>query len=512
MNFKNQFFRKYDWHYGVLVLMGLALYLQALSFDFVYFDDMKHLFSNPVFKTLDLEGFKKIWTEVYFEMYSPTTYSVWFFLKKIVGIFNFDNPVRVQAIVFHGASVIVHVLNACGLYFTLKNVFNFPKISALVCGLFFLAHPMQIEVAAWISQFRDGLAVLLTLVSFNILHKGFGQSEVSIFKILSALLLFGLALLSKASVFMAPVLLVVYLIKLKKFNYQKSILYSSGFFLLSVLVSLQTMGKQSGEHLSFETTFLQKIIVCFDTMAFYLGKLIFPYPVIPDYGRSPLKIINSFQFEWIHILPIVFVFLVWHFRQTRTILWSALLALVTVFPMLGLVPFRFQEISTPSDHYFYFPLLFGSAIFGAFNLRHTVQKIIIACFLAMLIGLNFYQIRQWQDTQSLAQAVFLHNPNSFIMHNSLGDYFAFNNDFTSAKKHYLQSVSLQPLLQETKLNLATAMFRTGQKDEAIKILVELINLGNRDPIVYTNLMAMLKELGREDEAKLVYEAYLKTNR
>jgi protein O-mannosyl-transferase len=110
-----------------------------------------------------------------------------------------------STIAFHLLNVILHALNAC-LLFTLGVRLGFQRNVVLLASLFWALHPVQTEAVTYISGTADLLCGLLMLTGILILTLRFtGQ------RIMGACVLFSLALLSKETAVVFPLLVMGFL-------------------------------------------------------------------------------------------------------------------------------------------------------------------------------------------------------------------------------------------------------------------------------------------------------------
>ena len=99
-------------------------------------------------------------------------------------------------------------------------------------------------------------------------------------------------------------------------------------------------------------------LIAGDAVAFYFYKLIFPWKLSLDYGRTPTYALQQPVIYFLWSIPCTLLILAWRFRKQRPHLFVALaIFLIALLPMLGLVTFHFQYYSTVADHYLYLPML-----------------------------------------------------------------------------------------------------------------------------------------------------------
>ena len=87
-------------------------------------------------------------------------------------------------------------------------------------------------------------------------------------------------------------------------------------------------------------------------LAFYYGKLFWPVGLTIDYGRTPSRVLTGhILFGNLAVLSGLGIILWMVWRDYRGIALGAAIMLAGLLPVLGLVPFGFQEYSTVADHF-----------------------------------------------------------------------------------------------------------------------------------------------------------------
>ena len=125
---------------------------------------------------------------------------------------------------------------------------------------------------------------------------------------------------------------------------------------LALLLTLTTKLQQSNETIKEMTTLWQRPLVATDAIGFYLAKLAVPLVLTPDYGRIPSVVCAWGLANGALLLPVAAVVaLVW--LRSRVAWAAAAVFLAGLLPVLGLVPFGFQDISTVADRYIYLAML-----------------------------------------------------------------------------------------------------------------------------------------------------------
>jgi hypothetical protein len=109
-------------------------------------------------------------------------------------------------------------------------------------------------------------------------------------------------------------------------------------------------------------------------------------------------------------------------RHRRILVTAFAVAALGVFPVLGLVPFVFQALSTVADRYAYFPML-GAAMAGAYLLVLVPRRTLGIAAAAICLGLgvlSWKQVTVWRNTLSLMGHCVMVNPRASVAYNNFG--------------------------------------------------------------------------------------------
>lgn len=323
----------------LLFLFGVTATLYATLWNAppLTWDDNSNIFGNPYFVMHLWWG---VWTDPYFGLYVPVISSLW------AGLYSLGQG---DAWPYRAANIVMHLLN-CGLVYGLLRAlarrWNFanPIVVSLSVAVFAL-HPLQAGAVAWISGGRDLLATGLALAAVCVYFANRGRVGYVL-----SLVLFVLALLSKPSVVVLPVVIGMCDIKLMGRSLKGALVRMLPWFAGSMLAVIVTYAAQLAHFVDAVDWCLRPWVVL-DTYQFYLQKIFWPWPLSGNYARTPDWVVADFQRLWFTLgfwLPTGFI--IWSWRRTRWLfgIWALLL-----LPVSGLVPFGYQQISGVADHYNY---------------------------------------------------------------------------------------------------------------------------------------------------------------
>lgn len=353
----------------------------------ITWDDNSNIFQNPYYHA----GYwLPFWTEPYFGLYVPVTSTVWEMLFRVAG--GEAWPFRVLNWALH----LINTIFVCLLLKALARKWNFKSNATVFLGAaVFALHPLQVQAVAWISGGRDLLAgffALATVLVYGRWRGGLG--------FLAATILFLLALLSKPNVVTLPLVLPLAALVLDREHLATSFRRAIFWLVLALPVIYMNTSAQAAHLRSVDLW--QRPIVMFDTFAFYLAKLILPYPLSANYGRTPEWLLAEESRWWGAGLLIAMLIPLgmWACRRDRRYL-LGLGWFILLLPVSGIVSFGYQMISTVADHYNYTPMAVIAIVtmlkaHRSFRNREWVYGFGIGLMI-LLSALSWERSRVWRD-------------------------------------------------------------------------------------------------------------------
>ena len=247
-------------------------------------------------------------------------------------------------------------------------------------------------------------------------------------------------------------------------------------------------------------------LIAGDAITFYLGMLVWPAHLGVDYGRTPEAVMH--QSWWAaarSLIPVALLVVLLALRRR----WPRLLAGYLIFvaallPILGLVPFDFQQYSTVADRYVYVGMLGVALAAAALIFRFDVPfvRILTAVILLALGARTWFQTRTWRDNNTLFSHALQINPRSWLAYTNLG---VDQHNLSSAESLLRRAIELNPRYAEARLDLGTVLAERGQLPQAIEQF-EIVAAERPDMAdAQANLGLACFKLGRIDDAITAYE-------
>ena len=167
--------------------LAFAIYWPALWGGFVA-DDWNYIVDNPFITPFGAQSASAL-----FDPFGGATFYVVNYAPVHLLAHGLERAIFGSAVLgYHVVNLLVH-LGVTGLLIALLRRSGVPDVAALMAGLVFLVHPANVEAVAWMSQLKTTGSTALALGALLALRRAPSAS----------LLLFGLALLTKASALFA---------------------------------------------------------------------------------------------------------------------------------------------------------------------------------------------------------------------------------------------------------------------------------------------------------------------
>jgi len=390
----------------------------------------------------------------------------------------------------------------------------------------FAIHPLQVEAVAWATGLKDVLSGVLALVAVwqYLCYASIRRDEAPAVSDVPSKMrrcvghyglatgAFGLALLAKPGAVTVPLLvwgLDVWVLRRPWREGTKAVL---GWLVLAGAWGMLTKSAQPDTLLSFIPPLQARLLIAGDAVTFYLAKLMVPLWLGPHYERSPQVVV---ALGWSYVTGLVpyglAIWLWWQRQGVQGLVAAAVVFVGSILPVLGLVPFAFQEHSTVADRYVYVAMLgpaWGLA-WGLVQYRRRLIAVGIGVALGMLGVRGTLQTQHWRDTVTLFTHALQVNPRSYLAHNNLGYALVEQGNLAEAIAHYRQALQLKPNFAAAHSNLGLALARQGQLSEAMTHYTEALRLKPNFAVAHNNLGLALARQGQLSEAMTHYAEALR---
>ena len=510
----------------VLVVITLAVFGQVRDHGFLWDDDI-NISENSYLNPVTLPKLLHFWQKPYERLYIPLTYTVWGILA---GFSEPDMPqedgLNLKPRPFHIANLILHALSVL-VVFVILRLLVANDWAAGGGALLFALHPLQVEPVAWATGMKDLLCGFFSLVAVwqylayakgaaapvsglspqphpNLAEKGDGiEVQGGALHYSLAFLAFVLALLAKPTAVAVP--LVAWALDrwaLGRSMRQSAVGLGGWLAAAAVLIIITTLA-QPAAGAKFITPLWARPLVAGDAAAFYLYKLVFPFWLGPDYGRSPEWVLSQSWTYFTWVVPLGLAIILWRWRDR----WPLLIASAGIFiaallPVSGLIPFDFQRISTVADRYLYLSML-GPALALAWLIAEK-RRMLVAATCALVLGLlgvaSVFQAHYWRDATALFSYALTVNSNSWLAYNNLGNALAMQGELKEAVRHYRRALEIDPAYAKAHNNLGIALALRAELGEAVRHYRRALEIDPAYAKAHNNFGVALAMLGEFKEA------------
>lgn len=455
----------------------LAVYWQVGRFDFVNTDDEVYVTQNSRIQTGMLpEKIKWAFQTTRAEFWHPLTWISLILDYQMYGL---------HAGGYHLTNLILHMLSTLLLFLLFSRMTGAVWKSALVAA-FFALHPLHVESVAWIAERKDVLSVFFFMLTLYFYV--FYAEKPSITKYLPVIFFFVCALMSKTTVVILPVIMILLdYWPLKRFETRDNktglllwqLKEKAVLFILSFYFTYLTGGVQ------YNTTakifpFVDRLANMPVSFATYLEKTFWPRDVAFFYP-FPAEF-SSWQ-VWGATILIILVSMIVIVKAKRLpqLFAGWFWCVITVLPVIGIVQVGRQGMA---DRYTYLPLI-GIAVCLAWgipsliNHEKTRRKILFPLsifFLTVLSVLSWQQCGYWRNSKTLLNHALQVTQDNYLAHNNLGLVLYDEGKIPEAIEQYNEAVRIAPDHVLIYNNRGVAYIKLGQYRHAVEDFSKAISL------------------------------------
>jgi Flp pilus assembly protein TadD len=502
--------KKRDLLFSLLIFTATILTYSPAWNGTPIWDDEKHLTSPDL---QSLTGLYRIWMHPgTTPQYYPVTYTAFWITHRLWG----DATPG-----YHLLNIFLHAFSALVLLRILRRL-EVP--GAPLAAALFALHPVQVETVAWMSELKNTLSGLFCLgATFCYLQFRFSEKRREASYALS-LILFVFAVLSKAVVATLPAaLLVVFWWKWGTLSWKKDVVplapfftVGAGFGFFSAWMERTTVGATGAD---FQFSFIERCLIAGRAIWFYLGKLVWPAPLIFNYPRWQIR----HDVWWQYVFPLSVLGLLaalwWQRKRYPALLTVLLLFCGTLFPALGFLnvyPFRYSFVA---DHFQYLACIAPLTLVAA-GVTLATQKVQFSNFCRMpalfgfllsltLAVLTWQQAHMYSGILTLWRTTIDRNPGSWMAHTNLGAELDDQGRSDEAMAEYQTALQINPNETMARNNLGMNLAQRGRVPEAMEDWQEVLRIDPDHAEAHNNLGNALAQTGRVPEAFQHWEKSLR---
>ncbi len=449
---------------GIALIIGLVflVYWPSIHGSFVMDDDLL-LTDNPLIKSAD--GLQLIWFSSKPIDYWPISNSSFWIQWRLW---------RMNSTGYHVVNLALHVINCLLIWLVLTRL-AIP--GTFLATVLVALHPVNVESVAWISQHKNLLSLTFFLLSFWCFLKSDGLTNRWYW---SSLFAFVLAMLSKGSVAILPVLLLMIIWwqtgKVTRGNvWQMAPFFAVAVVLTAVNISFQTHGSEIAIR---SVTLAQRLAGAGGVIWFYLYKTFVPLNLSFVYPQWTIDVANPLW--WLPLIGVLGVTaILWAQRRVpvgRAILFTWIFFCVALLPVLGFVDVGFMKYSLVADHYLYLAIIPVMALVAA-----TISRLLNAAsqwlrnstalatigIISVMTWLCWIQSGLYAGPIELYEATLKYNPDSSLVHANLSVDLIDAGRIDDAIAHAQAALQITPDYGRAHLALGVGLTKLGKLDDAI---------------------------------------------
>jgi protein O-mannosyl-transferase len=400
------------WPLAAVLITAVCL-SPALKNGFVNWDDEYYVVSNALLRGPQWIG---IFTRPVVSNYHPLT------VLSLAANYAISGTEPWSYLLFN---LLLHLANTVLVFWFAYLLSDKNRWVGLFTALLFGIHPMHVESVAWISERKDVLYTLFLLLSLIAYWKYLQTNRSTAYW--TCFLLFACSLLSKPAAIVLPlVLLLLDYWKERPFT-RRLVLEKIPFFLVGGLFAVITLKLQSVTAIASLDLYPFWVRLFFASYAIivYLAWFFVPHP-LSAFHPFPLPDHLGWTIYLSPMFLLALIFLIWHFRKNRLVVFGLLFFLINILLVLQLVPIGFTIVS---ERYTYVPYI-GLAFLVAMIVTRNVsaKRFIPAAAGAVVVFsafgfMSFKRTQVWKDSDSLWTDVINRYPDASLPR---GDRAQFN--------------------------------------------------------------------------------------
>lgn len=470
---------------------------------------------------------------------------VWIVSLAANYIFFGDSPVS-----FHMVNILLYAGTLVFLFYILERLLKSSILAASIV-LLFATLPIHTEVVANIKSRDELLSLFLLLASFIAFIRAVYSKARNPQTIISALL-YGLALLTKESVVLGPLIFIL----VYRLEYKSSMSYMGKFILPYVFVLLLCLGLRAtvlrddaflkdqapyilnplkGASLPVQLSTAMKIA------GIYLTKTALPYNLTASYDFNHIALVSHPFASWESILGMIGLFVLCYLAlrsKERTLRIGSIWFLVSYVIVSKIF---FTKGALMGERLLYAPsvglsVLYGYGLYRICQTRLAILIPVLTVLLAIYASIILPRNLVWRTSQGFFEQMVKDSPQSaqanislargyfdlgklpdakkyairaytiYPMHPPtlvlLGKLSYIENDFTSCQQYTQKAISQEKTLYDANHFHLLCLAKLGKYQEAIDLASKRLKIAPKDEKIRFVVAVSLYKLGKRDDAML----------
>lgn len=504
---------RHDWFWGLILMLSVALtYAPVWRAGFIWDDDV-HLTANPCI--VGPLGIKEIWTTSAADI-----------CPLVLTTFGVEHALwGLEPLPYHLVNVFMHAVCALLVWRVLRSL-RVP--GAWLGAALWALHPVGVESVAWITEMKNTESGLFFLLAIFFFLRWLRAKEPDVRTVGDwnygfTLLFAALAMASKSSTVILPVILCLCAWWMEGRWHWRSVARAAPIFLMSIAASSLSIWTQRLQLVTvtdpqWVRTWPERLATAGDSVWFFLGKLLCPYPLMTIYPRWHID-----TGQWVSYFPLLAVIVILSIFWLKPEPWSRACFFAFAYftgallPVLGLIDNFIFHYSLVFDHFQYLASIGPLALAGT-GLTRFLDFIIpkkewlqfcLCAELLLIFGLaSWGRTFVYESPETLWTDTLAKNPNCWVGDNNLGLVFLQKGQVDQAMEKFQKALEINPNYAEARSSLGLALFQKGHLDEAITNYQKALEMAPKSFVTYTDLGTALFQKGKLDDAIVQYKKAL----
>ncbi|HUB66755.1 MAG TPA: tetratricopeptide repeat protein [Candidatus Methylacidiphilales bacterium] len=503
------------WLGGIVLVLAVVLtYTPVWRAGFIW-DDDAFVTANPCI--VGPLGLKEIWSTSAADICPLALTTVWF-EHALWGL---------TPLPYHLTNVLLHAVCAVLLWRVLRSL-RIP--GAWLGAALWALHPVQVESVAWITEIKNiqsGLFFLLSILFFaRWLETAGHESPIGgNWNYALTLLFAALAMASKTSAMVLSPALCLCAWWMRGRWQWRVMAGTIPVFLMSLAAGALSFWTQvqltPNTDPQWARTCPQRLATAGDAVWFYLGKLLWPDPLIIIYPRWEID-----AGRWTSYLPlfaVLIVFLIlWFQRKSWLRPWFFAFAyfVAALFPVLGLIDMGFSPFSLVADHFQYLAAMGPLALAGAGLAKFldwpiSGRRWLPSAFgagMLLILGISSWE-RAWvyKNQDALWTDALAKNPACWMGNISLGNALLQKGQVDAAIAQYQKALKIDSHDDVVYYDLGFALMQKGQVAEAMPQFEKALEINPANADARDDFGATLFSTGQTDKAMTQFQKAVEIN-
>ena len=498
----------------LLTILIWFVYGQVSHYEFVTFDDPQYVYENPhIVSGITWENIQWALTNVRHMCWQPLT---WLSHMLDVQLFGLNPGLH------HWSNLVLHLVNTVLLFLLFRSMTGATRESFFLSALF-AVHPLGVDTVAWISERKNLLATLFSLLSIFGYWRYADSGKYRYYA--GSFLAFVAGLLSKPSVVTLPFLFLLldfWPIRridisaiswgqaklIHKWLCSKLMIEKLPFFIttLAYLMIFTFSLNIMYQGMPLQTPSLElRIANALLSYIMYLKDMIWPNALAVYYPFPAAISLKEAVVAAIMLVGITICLAVNARKHPYAIVgWLWFMGMLV--PAIGIVQAGLWPAR--ADRWMYFPMIgiLVLAVWGGDRLLSFLTRspwVRTALLLSVLVTLGTtarLQASHWRDSIALYEQAITVTSDNYVAHDNLGLALAMKGKLDAAYEQFQKALAIQPAFWKSHQNIGAIYLLRGQHEAALYHFETALEKQPNSPRLHNNVGRIKLAQKHYDEA------------